>query len=323
MLTRMFDPAAAEQNEAWRILATLLSGATLQLALPAAVTANGALNLCSLGGMWLLFDAMNCTCRGARAKLLEGLRGKARRLDSRLEVSDSMAFSSPHVQAAFEGWQGHRVLDWVPNLVTTVTMVGAAIPDLARLGHRITAQRAGVLVKLMRRREICPLSVHVTHLLFLTLYTCRSVPVIWQQLSLAHRSWISIVIGHAGLLYGVVKLLHGDKCYASLFPAAMISLPGILIMLAVLSVVSYIGHSAAVAHTETHYGMLTAEYTALLMVQRLRRTGLQLSESEDMQRELAALVIFAVVLSQLGCTGRHAVAAYTRSMFLASGSSQR
>jgi len=304
MLTRMFDPAAAEQNEAWRILATLLSGATLQLALPAAVTANGALNLCSLGGMWLLFDAMNCTCRGARAKLLEGLRGKARRLDSRLEVSDSMAFSSPHVQAAFEGWQGHRVLDWVPNLVTTVTM-------------------AGVLVKLMRRLGICPLSVHVTHLLFLTLYTCRSVPVIWQQLSLAHRSWISIVIGHAGLLYGVVKLLHGDKCYASLFPAAMISLPGILIMLAVLSVVSYIGHSAAVAHTETHYGMLTAEYTALLMVQRLRRTGLQLSESEDMQRELAALVIFAVVLSQLGCTGRHAVAAYTRSTFLASRSSQR
>lgn len=180
-----------------------------------------------------------------------------------------------------------------------------------------------MLVKMAQRAEICSLDTRLQQIPFLFVYLCRCVPMIWYQLPFAHRACVSIGLAHAGQWIVLVSLFYGDPCLPSLFQGAGMSLAGMLISLAMFSTVVYVVNWATVGYTEVHYGLVTAEYVAQLVAIRFTSAGTTLSSSEDVQRELAVLVLFAVVLTQLGCTGRHIVAKYSMSLFLESMSRQR
>eukprot|EP00873_Tetraselmis_striata_P012999 jgi/Tetstr1/433263/TSEL_022551.t1 len=307
MFLRLFDATALVHTEAGDripVLAVLLSAATVQVALPAAVTASVELNPAALLVVWVLFQAAQGTCRSATGKLLQGLRQDAEKVDSRVELSDCLVFSSPELEAAFERWDGHRVMDWVPNVMAVVLTAGAAL-------------------KMHQRPDICQLDVQLVYLLTLVLYVFRSVPAIWRQMSLTQRSWTSIGLAQFGMTYFVIRLGDGDKCNMSMFDETGTSTAGMAAMLTIMSALSNIAHPVMIAHSEVHYSLVTAELTAALMIQRLRRTGRSLSVSAEAWRELAALVMLAVVLVQLACTVRQSVAGYNRRMFLASMARRR
>mmetsp|Transcript_33652 Transcript_33652/g.87284 ORF Transcript_33652/g.87284 Transcript_33652/m.87284 type:complete len:302 (+) Transcript_33652:110-1015(+) len=298
MLLLLSEALAPGLTEKRRAVAAVLSGVAVQLALPAAVTADLSVNQFVLTCVWLLFQAAHYISRDLRVKLLEGLRSEAKRVDPRLEVSECLVFSQPEVQAAYEGWNGHRMLDWMPNMMALVA-------------------NAGIAVKMRQRAEICPLDMQLFAVLFVVLCLSRCIATVWRRLSFSQRAWLSIGLGFTSQWYTVAQLMTGNTCYISMLQDTGTSLPGMVAMLAILCTMAFIVYSVTAAYTEMHYGASAAGFVAILVVQRMVRTGTSPITSAAARREVAVLLLLAAVIAQVGCTGRYIVAKYNMMLFLA------
>lgn len=303
MASSRLDAAVDAAGEVWResllrqVLATAATAVCWQLVLPDLITASEHANYVAMVVCWLAFDGVQRACRRMRAGLREALRRRARLVDAQLEVSTALTFSLPKYQAAFERWEKHSVLDWMPNVIAL-------------------AGQLGVLIQMFCRPGACSPGMQLSQLPLTLAYVAKLL--FWRQLSFAQRSWSSIATLTCAITQTAVNLAWRDTCYQSLFQSRTTSLKGIMLLQLMVASMGMLAMPVTVRHMPLTAMLSTVGFTLTTLLHSQQHTGVRVLTDlgEDAPRTISALSLCGVVLIQLACTVRHIVAKYNMTMFL-------